>query len=78
MRVKFDRNPPVKWIVSVKLSQHFWCRSLAQFCGKVYRKFYFMELKGMVQYVVSRLKQGHSLELCVFTELITHMACGAP
>eukprot|EP00939_MAST-03C_sp_MAST-3C-sp1_P001797 g1797.t1 len=51
-----------------------WLKSLATFSGLFYRKFFHVELKGMLQFIVSRLKLDQSLELCVFAELIKEMA----
>ena len=48
-----------------------WLSSLAQFCGVLYRKYPTMELGGLLQYLVSRLKNGQSLDLLVLSQLLT-------
>ena len=48
-----------------------WLQALATFSGRLFRRFYTMELKGLLQYIVTRLKQiGGNLELCVLSRLI--------
>jgi len=52
-----------------------WLQALATFSGRLFRRFYTMELKGLLQYIVTRLKEsGGNLELCVLSRLIEEMA----
>jgi THO complex subunit 2 len=55
--------------------QHFsqWLLSLSQFTGVLYRKYPTMELGGLLQYQVSCLKAGQSLDLLVLSSLLARM-----
>ena len=50
-----------------------WLNSLSVFCGSVYRKYPTMELEGLLQFILERLKSWESTELAVLTQLLTKM-----
>lgn len=50
-----------------------WLQYLAIFCGTLYKKYPHIEINGVIQYVVNRLKDGSSLDLIVLRELISKM-----
>jgi THO complex subunit 2 len=55
--------------------QHFsqWLLSLSQFTGVLYRKYPTTELGGLLQYQLSCLKAGQSLDLLVLSSLLERM-----
>mmetsp|Transcript_11409 Transcript_11409/g.35136 ORF Transcript_11409/g.35136 Transcript_11409/m.35136 type:complete len:1030 (+) Transcript_11409:550-3639(+) len=54
-----------------------WFQHLAQFAGVFYRTYPQVELKCLVDFLLGRLEIGESLELLVFSELLSRMGgCG--
>ncbi|KAI5072915.1 hypothetical protein GOP47_0013021 [Adiantum capillus-veneris] len=51
-----------------------WLQSLASFWGHLCKKYPSMELRGLFQYLVNKLKKGEGIELVVLQELIQQMA----
>lgn len=51
-----------------------WLQSLAFFWGHLCKKYPSMELRGLFQYLVNKLKKGEGIELVVLQELIQQMA----
>lgn len=51
-----------------------WLQSLASFWGHLCKKYPSMELRGLFQYLVNRLKKGSGIELVLLQELIQQMA----
>ncbi|MCO5571108.1 hypothetical protein L7F22_024840 [Adiantum nelumboides] len=51
-----------------------WLQSLASFWGHLCKKYPSMELRGLFQYLVNKLKKGEGIELLVLQELIQQMA----
>ncbi|MCL7046579.1 hypothetical protein MKW94_030124 [Papaver nudicaule] len=51
-----------------------WLQSLASFWGHLCKKYPSMELRGLFQYLVNKLKQGKGHELVLLQELIQQMA----
>uniref|UniRef100_M4BIW0 THO complex subunit 2 n=1 Tax=Hyaloperonospora arabidopsidis (strain Emoy2) TaxID=559515 RepID=M4BIW0_HYAAE len=50
-----------------------WLTSLANFSGSFYRKYPNVELAGLLQYLIQRLKSWASVDLVVLSELLTKM-----
>eukprot|EP00250_Pteridium_aquilinum_P010635 c19529_g1_i1 orf=214-5961(+) len=51
-----------------------WLQSLASFWGHLCKKYPSMELRGLFQYLVNKLRKGEGIELVVLQELIQQMA----
>jgi THO complex subunit 2 len=52
----------------VNVSQ--WLQSLESFTGALYKRFPFLELRGILSYIMNRLKDGHVMELGVLRTLL--------
>lgn len=50
-----------------------WLASLASFAGSFYRKYPTVELSGLLQYLIQRLRNWESVDLVVLSELLSKM-----
>jgi THO complex subunit 2 len=50
-----------------------WFAGLTKFIGVFYRKFYAVELKGLLHFLMDRLANGESLDLLILKELLARM-----
>ncbi|ETS61330.1 hypothetical protein PaG_04350 [Moesziomyces aphidis] len=51
-----------------------WLKSLAAFCGTLYRRYAMMDCTPVLQYLVNQLKANNSKDLVIMSELITKMS----
>jgi THO complex subunit 2 len=50
-----------------------WLQSLSIFTGLLFKKYPTTELQGLLQYIISKLKLGHSLDLNILAEILGQM-----
>ncbi|CCF47990.1 hypothetical protein NDA11_007965 [Ustilago hordei] len=51
-----------------------WLKSLAAFCGTLFRRYAMMDCTPILQYLVNQLKANNSKDLVIMSELITKMS----
>lgn len=51
-----------------------WLKSLASFCGTLFRRYAMMDCTPILQYLVNQLKANNSKDLVIMSELITKMS----
>lgn len=51
-----------------------WLKSLASFCGTLFRRYAMMDCTPILQYLVNQLKANNSKDLVIVSELITKMS----